>query len=253
MKNKKVLIADDNALNRRVFQNIISQVYQYDIAENGKEVIQKLKNDHFDVILLDIQMPQLDGINTLKAIKENQLSNAPIVAVSAFAETKDREYFLSAGFDDFISKPIKPKQLLETINYLIKKSDSSENNNQNIGTNLEDTAVLDHNVLVKLLKFNSIENIKLVYDDFILETEKLLEEMEYLFKYGDYQEIGEKLHIIKGNSGTLGAMQLFAFSQAFERNIKSGNFNNSLKDYIYLKTLFETFKEHYQSSEYLNP
>lgn len=103
-----------------------------------------------------------------------------------------------------------------------------------------------------MLKFNSIDNIKLVYDDFIVETEKLLEEMEYLIKYGDYQEIGEKLHIIKGNSGTLGALQLFNFSQTFERNIKTGNFDNTLKDYIYLKTLFETFKDHYHSSEYLN-
>jgi len=253
MKNKKVLIADDNALNRRVFQNIISQVYQFDVAENGKEVIQKLKDSHFDVILLDIQMPQLDGINTLKAIKENQLSNAPIVAVSAFAEIKDREYFLSAGFDDFISKPIKPKQLLETINYLIKKSDSSENSSQKLLPNLEETAILDNNILIKLLKFNSIDNIKLVYDDFTAETEKLLGEMEYLIKYGDYQKIGEKLHIIKGNSGTLGALQLFNFSQIFESNIKTGNFDNTLKDYIYLKTLFETFKVHYLSSEYLYP
>lgn len=253
MKNKKVLIADDNALNRRVFQNIISQVYQFDVAENGNEVIQKLKEGHFDVILLDIQMPQLDGINTLKAIKENQLSNAPIVAVSAFAEITDREYFLSAGFDDFISKPIKPKQLLETINYLIKKSDSSENNIQKPLYDQEETAILDNNILIKLLKFNSIDNIKLVYDDFIVETEKLLEEMEYLIKYGDYHGIGEKLHIIKGNSGTLGALQLFNFSQTFERNIKTGNFDNTLKDYIYLKTLFENFKDNYHSSEYLNP
>ncbi|PSK99849.1 response regulator [Cecembia rubra] len=253
MKNKKVLIADDNALNRRVFQNIISQVYQFDLAENGKEVIEKLQSDHFDVILLDIQMPQLDGIHTLKAIKERQLSNAPIVAVSAFAEDKDREYFLSAGFDDFISKPIKPKQLLETINDLIKKSDASEAYSSQSINQLGEAAIIDNNILIKLLKFNSIANIKVVYDDFISETEKLLDEIEYLIKYGDFPGIGEKLHIIKGNSGTLGAMQLYNFSQTFERNIKSGNFDNTLKDYIYLKTLFETFKVQYHSSEYLNP
>lgn len=253
MKNKRILIAGENDLNRRVYQNIIGQVYKFEIANNVNEVFQKLKDGHFDLIVLDIQMSQLDGINTPKAIKENQLSNAPIVAVSAFAEIKDRDYFLTAGFDDFISKPIKPKQLIETISDLIKKSERSNSNTRKPLLSFEGTTILNIEVLINLLKFNSEDKIKLVYDDFIEETEKLLEEIESLINKKDYQEIGEKIHIIKGNSGTLGALQLFNFSQSFERNIKTGNFDNTLKDYIYLKTLFGTFKAHYLSSEYLNP
>ena len=247
MKNKKVLIADDNALNRRVFQNIIGQIYAYDIAENGYTVLQKIKENHYDLVLLDIQMPQLDGINTLKIIKQEKLTKAPIVAVSAFAEIQDRDYFLSAGFDEFISKPVKPKQLLESLHRLMLPG--SEQANQSKGTN----EVLDRSVLIKLLKFNSKENIRLVYNDFIEETEKLLDQVEYLIKYGDFPEIGTKLHIIKGNSGTLGAMSMYNFTQKFEQDIKSGNFNNTLKDYLYLKSLFVQFKNLCQSSEFLNP
>ncbi|WP_291782243.1 response regulator [Cecembia sp.] len=247
MKNKKVLIADDNALNRRVFQNIIGQIYAYDIAENGYAVLQKIKENHYDLVLLDIQMPQLDGINTLKIIKQEKLTKAPIVAVSAFAEIQDRDYFLSAGFDEFISKPVKPKQLLESLHRLMLPG--SEQANQSKGTN----EVLDRSVLIKLLKFNSKENIRLVYNDFIEETEKLLDQVEYLIKYGDFPEIGTKLHIIKGNSGTLGAMSMYNFTQKFEQDIKSGNFNNTLKDYLYLKSLFVQFKNLCQSSEFLNP
>ncbi|WP_291788873.1 response regulator [Cecembia sp.] len=247
MKNKKVLIADDNALNRRVFQNIIGQIYAYDIAENGYAVLQKIKENHYDLVLLDIQMPQLDGINTLKIIKQEKLTKAPIVAVSAFAEIQDRDYFLSAGFDEFISKPVKPKQLLESLHRLMLPG--SEQANQSKGTN----EVMDRSVLIKLLKFNSKENIRLVYNDFIEETEKLLDQVEYLIKYGDFPEIGTKLHIIKGNSGTLGAMSMYNFTQKFEQDIKSGNFNNTLKDYLYLKSLFVQFKNLCQSSEFLNP
>ncbi|EKB51266.1 Hpt domain-containing response regulator [Cecembia lonarensis] len=251
MKNKKILIADDNALNRKVFQNIIGQVYDYDLAENGHDVIEKIKSNHYDLILLDIQMPKLDGINTLRLIKEEKLTNAPIIAVSAFAEINDKAYFFSAGFDDFISKPIKPKQLLESLHQLISKS--PENAPKDVEQNpTHQTEVLDKAVLIKLLKFNSKENIKLVYNDFIEETEKLLEEIEYLLKYGEVNEIGSKLHIIKGNSGTLGANSIYEFSKKIELDIKTDNFNNTLKDYLYLKTLFEQFKQHCQSSEFLN-
>jgi len=249
MKNKKVLIADDNALNRRVFQNIIGQIYEYDTAENGYAVLQKIKENHYDLVLLDIQMPQLDGINTLKIIRQEKLTKAPIVAVSAFAEVQDRDYFLSAGFDEFISKPIKPKQLLESLHRLMLPGSGQLNHSNGV----KEVMVMDRSILIKLLKFNSKENIRLVYNDFIEETEKLLEEMEYLIKYGDFPELGTKLHIIKGNSGTLGAMSIYNFTQKFEQDIKSGNFNNTLKDYLYLKSLFVQFKNLCQSSEFLNP
>jgi two-component system, OmpR family, alkaline phosphatase synthesis response regulator PhoP len=253
MKNNKVLIVDDNALNRRVFQNIIGQVYHCDVAENGKEALEKIKKEIFDIIILDIQMPLLDGIHTLKIIKEEQLTTVPIVAVSAFANENEKDYFLSAGFDDFISKPVKPKQLLETLQKHILMSKPRGMGGKN-GLDLKyNTEILNPKVVLQLLKYNTIENIKLVYDDFIIETERLLTEIEYQLKYGDYGGIGEKLHIIKGNSGTIGALEIFYFTQTFEKNIKSGNFDNTVKDYIYLKGLFERFKIHYQSSEYLNP
>lgn len=253
MKNNKVLIVDDNALNRRVFQNIIGQVYHCDVAENGKEALDKIKKEAFDIIILDIQMPLLDGIHTLKIIKEEQLTSVPIVAVSAFANENDKDYFLSSGFDDFISKPVKPKQLLETLQKHILMS-KTQGMGVESGSNIKyNTEILNPKVILQLLKYNTIENIKLVYDDFINETERLLTEIEYQLKYGDYWGIGEKLHIIKGNSGTIGALEIFYFTQSFEKNIKSGIFDNTVKDYIYLKGLFDRFKIHYQSSEYLNP
>lgn len=255
MKNKKILIADDNALNRRVFQNIIGQVYIIDIAENGFEVLEKIKKEHYDLILLDVQMPLLDGINTLKTIRDERLSSSPIVAVSAFASPDDRDFFLSAGFDDFISKPIRPKLMLETIQKLVDQVSKKEGENSQ--THSPDTIQmelsLNEDIVKKLLKYNTPENIREVYQDFILETERLIMEIKKLIDIDNFKEIGEKLHIIKGNSGTLGAIDLYNFSQAFEKNIKKGNFENTPQEYLSLKRLLDTFKITCQSSEYLNP
>jgi len=250
MKNKKVLIVDDNALNRKVFEHIIGQVCIFDIAENGKEALEKLKIENFDLILMDIQMPVMDGITTLRHIKSQKLSNAPAIAVSAFASENDREYFLSTGFDEFIAKPIKPKVLLEALSRFLKIHINYESTETSQETQSPD---LDGKVVASLLKYNSKENIKTVYDDFLEESYRILHEIEGLIKTESYDEIGEKLHIIKGNSGTLGATKIFKFVSGFEKNIKSKNYEKSPKELLYLKSLFEVFVNQLKSSDLFNP
>ncbi|MCH7414960.1 response regulator [Belliella sp. R4-6] len=250
MKSKKVLIVDDNVLNRRVFEHIIGQMYEYDTAENGKIAIDKIVENHFDLILMDIQMPVMDGISALKKIKNEQLTAAPIIAISAYADQNDKEYFLSTGFIDFIPKPIKPKVFLETISYHIDSQKKEYPNNPEKETESID---FDLNSLNQLLKYNSIENIKTVYDEFIDETEMLLFEINELINTGQFENIGDKLHIIKGNSGTLGALKIFNSAKEFEKNIKSEIFENTLKDYLTLLDNLNSFKKKLQTLQILNP
>lgn len=244
-KNKKVLIVDDNALNRKVFEHIIGQVYFYETAENGEEAIEKVKGGDFDLILMDIQMPVLDGISALKIIKADQLTNSPIIAISAYASNDDRDYFLSAGFDDFIAKPITPRQLLETIENNILKNGFSSGEIHGY----EEDVILDEVVIGQLMKYNTLENIKTVYQDFLDESFRLLVEINLLIKEGNFPEIGEKIHIMKGNSGTLGAMKIFNFTKAFEKNIKTTNFDNIFNEYLILEGLIAGFQEHLQSKK----
>jgi CheY-like chemotaxis protein/HPt (histidine-containing phosphotransfer) domain-containing protein len=247
MKPKKVLIVDDNSLNRKVFEHIIGQLYQFGTASNGREALDKIRTGEFDIVLMDIQMPILDGINTLNIIKNEKIADIPVIAVSAYANENDRDYFISAGFDDFIPKPIKPRNLLETLDKHLQKSKNIQKT--------EDLSVpeLDIKVVNTLLKFNNAENIRLVYEEFIDESINLLSEIKSLVGRGNYSEIGEKIHIIKGNSGTLGAMKIYNFCQNFEKNIKYNNFENTLEDYIYLENIVQSFRLKIISSQLLNP
>ena len=249
MNNKKVLIVDDNALNRKVFEHIIGQFYLFETAENGKIALEKLKNGSFNLILMDIQMPVLDGINTLKIIKNEQISQCPIIAVSAYANESDRDFFLATGFDDFIPKPIKPKMLLECLDQYMRKTLPIVRPIEESDSDRE----LDTKVVEQLLRFNTAENIRLVYDEFVEESEHILADVEKLIENKQFDEIGEKLHIIKGNSGTLGGMEIFNFCQKFEKNIKNLNFENTLEESLYLRTLIQSFKSKIQSSQLLNP
>jgi two-component system, OmpR family, alkaline phosphatase synthesis response regulator PhoP len=238
MENKKILIVDDNALNRKVFEHLVGQVYLYETAENGLEGIQKIKTNSFDLIIMDIQMPVMDGIQALKVIKSEKLTQVPIIAISAFANEEDKDYFLSVGFDDFIPKPVNPKYLLESIaNHL-----NIENVKIQQELETKESLVFDDRILRQLLKFNTIENIQMILDEFIDECHSLLEEMWDLIQNEQYEDLGYKIHIIKGNSGTLGANLIYKHSQKMEIDIKKRYYDNVLKDFLYLKSLLNNFE-----------
>ncbi len=240
MKNKKVLIVDDNALNRKVFENIIGHNFQFDIARDGLEAIDKIRQGGFDLVLMDIQMPKLDGISALKIIKEDNLTNIPIIAISAYSNQADREYFLSTGFDDFIAKPVKPKDLLETLHRHLEHEGLSSGDTEQTGN---PTDFIDHEVISQLLKYHTLENIKEVYVDFMEETENLVDEIKNLVILKKYSEIGEKLHIIKGNSGTLGVKSLFNVSSKFESIVKNSDFERVEENFALLEYSLSEFKE----------
>ncbi len=117
-----ILIAEDNEVNRMVIDNMIDKDY-YDIvyAENGKIALDKAKGKKFDLILMDISMPEMDGIECTKNIRiyedENNLPHTPIIALTAHAMRGDSQRFLAAGMNDYLSKPIKKN----TINAALKK------------------------------------------------------------------------------------------------------------------------------------
>jgi PAS domain S-box-containing protein len=107
-----ILLAEDNPVNQKVALSMLKKMgYQADVAVNGLEVLQSLERKHFDVILMDIQMPEMDGLEATRQIR-SRLSKQPcIIAMTAYALEGDREHCLDAGMDEYISKPIKKEEL----------------------------------------------------------------------------------------------------------------------------------------------
>ncbi len=111
--NAKVLVVDDNKMNRAVFKGLLiqtqMQIYE---AESGKECLDKMKEQSFDLIFLDHMMPDMDGIKTLHEIKRQKLcEGVPVIILTANIIAEDKEKYLSEGFDDFLTKPVIPDKL----------------------------------------------------------------------------------------------------------------------------------------------
>ena len=229
MKSKKVLIVDDNELNRKLFENLVGQLYDFKSAHNGMEAIEMATATPFDLILMDIQMPRMDGITAMKKIRENEFGSCPILAVTAFADDGDRQNFIDQGFDDFIAKPIRPREFILTIQSHFKKQAAQENDNEKA---LPSAETLNLETLSQLLKYNSREAIKKVYLDFITECAEAIASIEQASAEGISIELLDKIHTLKGNSGTLGATKIFNQSQVCEllgRQNKSLEFKDEIK------------------------
>ncbi len=117
-----VLLVEDNPVNRRMAQHVLEKEgYRVEVADNGTMALQALERERFDLILMDVQMPRMDGIETTGAIREREKTtgeHVPIVALTAHAMAGDRERCLGAGMDGYLIKPIRPTTLLEAIERL---------------------------------------------------------------------------------------------------------------------------------------
>lgn len=119
-----ILVAEDNLINQKLIKRLLEKRgFLVDIANNGREVVKKLSENTYDLILMDIQMPEMDGVEATRVIraqeKEQNVPPIPIVALTAHAMKGDKERFLEAGMNSYISKPIKQAQLMETLSSIL--------------------------------------------------------------------------------------------------------------------------------------
>lgn len=111
---KKILVAEDNDSNFILMTYILKKYYQFDRAKNGQEAVEKVEGSDYDIVLMDIKMPVMDGLEATRKIKEKH-PDLPVVALTANAFDSDRQLAFDAGCDDFLSKPVSSDLCLKTI------------------------------------------------------------------------------------------------------------------------------------------
>ena len=111
---KKILIAEDNDSNYILMTYILKKYYQFERAKNGQEAVEMADKGEYDIVLMDIKMPIMDGLEATKAIKA-KFPDLPVIALTANAFDSDRQLALEAGCNDFLSKPVSSELCLQTI------------------------------------------------------------------------------------------------------------------------------------------
>lgn len=256
----KILLVDDNAVNRKVASEILKKANCIvESADSGQKAIDIFtQNQAFDVILMDIQMPEMDGIETTQILKEKFGSQLPkVVAMTAYSMQHDRENFISKGMDDYISKPIRANLLIKKVEEYIsgqkkpgpiaEKVDTEEKIQSGVYQISSEIPEFDPEVISSLRDMVGQEMLLSVFEDFEKEAEEQITHSIEAFKNNDVVTIQKELHTLKGNSGTIGLMRIHEITKDIEVPAKTGNLEGFEKRVDLLMHEFEQFKLKYKN------
>ncbi len=225
----RILLVEDNLVNQMVTQGILARLgLKADVAANGSKAVQAISSLPYDLVLMDVQMPVMDGIEATRAIRAREakqnLTPIPIVAMTAHALLEDREKCLEAGMDEYLSKPVSPITLAQTIDGILNdktkreaKSNPSKESKVTLSEGLFDKATLgrrlmdDDELMRQVLEASIIDlntNFKTFLDKF--HTEQDLEALNLI-------------HTIKGSAQNVNFGSLAKIAMDIESDFRSNN------------------------------
>jgi two-component system sensor histidine kinase/response regulator len=242
----RVLVVEDNELNQEVARDLLlDSGLRVDIAENGMAALQRLATDRYDLVLMDVQMPVMDGIAaTIEIRKLPHLARLPIVAMTANAMSKDRDVCLQAGMNDHLAKPIDPDHLYATLERWLKPTQSGERRPAGQGSAdetaqacmvpLREVPGLDVAAGLRLARGREKLYLSLLRR-YIDNQRDFPAFLEAAILAADWQSAVRLAHTLKGLSGQIGAQTLRAMAELLEMALKereSMNVIDSLRGQI---------------------
>jgi PAS domain S-box-containing protein len=240
----RFLVADDNETNLFLATSILQEYGgETSSALNGLEALKLLEKEQFDAALLDIQMPELDGLETIKRIRnsENGYSSLPILALSAFSTEEERNEAIEAGANEYLSKPYFPQDLLQALQKILpEKCVALKQPEQNAPEQLEvksaptnDSKELNlkqinlHELQFRILQ--KPENILQINDIFSRRSEVLIDQLSECIKIEEAEKLRETAHSIKGLAGMLAANKAFQLALEIENLAKNNKIKQGLE------------------------
>lgn len=224
----KLLLVEDNEINQQVAVEILEHKgYSVDVAANGEEALEMVQSSSYNLVLMDLQMPVMDGFTATTEIRKLEASaKLPIIAMTADAMSGVEKEVLNIGMNDYITKPIDPDQLFSTIDRWIKFEQREESallpaKEPPLEKELPRISHLSIAEGITRLGGNVEKYLKLIFKFRKNNLEKI-EELERLIKLKDYEQAEREVHTVKGIAGNISANELFKVASQLDRALKEG-------------------------------
>lgn len=238
VKSLKILLVEDDKVNQMVTVRILKERgYIVDIANDGREAVEMYKIGQYDIILMDIQMPEMDGIEATRRIRELEGSNkrTPIVALTAYALLGDRERFIEKGMDEYVSKPIK----IDNLFYVIERVTSSNivvKDDDNIGIRINENGEIEFfSKEKKGLSSKELSSLE--------ELSKVMENLNDVLGCKEVQAIEQVANSIKIISNSIGIDEIKSIAFKAELAARRGNLNEAVEYALKIQNEYETLKK----------
>ncbi len=233
-KNIRVLIAEDNKINQVVTEQQLQKAgYQSTIVVDGKEVLNEIQNANYNLILMDLSMPVMDGLEATKQIRTlPKYKKMPIIAMTATALQEEIDMCFQAGMNDYLAKPCRKHELLAMVEKWSSITDTELNDRlstvSSAALSIEHDNLIDNHILQELANDVSEEMMPEMITLFISETEKRLKIITSAAHRQDLMSIAMESHALKSTAATYGAVHLTTLFTQLESQSKQGNIKNSL-------------------------
>jgi PAS domain S-box-containing protein len=224
----RILVAEDNAVNQKVILRQLHKLgYSADAVGDGAEVIESLARIPYDIVLMDCQMPEMDGYEATRRVREHETGSrrTAIIAMTANALEGDRERCLAAGMDDYISKPVKEEQLAVILERWSPEAEAQMESDPTESDEPDLAGVLDEETMAGLRSLQpggNAEFLSGIIDLFLKETAERLAAMRAMDERGDTESLGRAAHTLKGSSGMLGAHRMSLLCGIVEEQCRAG-------------------------------
>ena len=217
----RILVAEDNAVNQKVVVHMLEKLgYCAEVATNGREAITAIAHSRYDAILMDCRMPEMDGFEAttqIRMIEAQTVRRTPIIAVTANAMQGDRDRCLAAGMDDYLSKPIQPRELRAVLQRWVHPRDAASNSTPEAINRAELARRLDGNR----------ELIDAVVQVFLDEYPRLLEQLRDGVARGDAAAVTLAAHTLKGAASNLAADRVVGAAARLESAARGGDLSQA--------------------------
>lgn len=230
-RSLRILVAEDTVANQKVVRSILeTRGHQVVIAPNGIEAVREFGKQPFDIVLMDVQMPTLDGLQATRLIRENpQSEETPIIALTAHAMKGDRIRCLQAGMDGYLSKPFEADELIRLVETTRRIADQIHGDRNQFleiknGDSMEQHQVDSQPISVQIVDLKlalerlagDAELLKQLSVMYLEDVPNLLNELRQAFERGDSGEVTRLSHSICGLSATFGAQKCCSVARAME-------------------------------------
>lgn len=232
IRGARVLLVEDNELNRQVASELLDKAgLLVSVACNGREAVQAVAEESFELVLMDIQMPEMDGIEatrTIRADEKNSLEMLPIIAMTAHAMAGDRERSIEAGMNDHVTKPIDPDELFSALLRWIKPGERilpdgmqpRKDEAQEPEISIPEIPGVDIHAGLTRVGGNGRLYLELLAK-FVRDSAGAASDITGALERSDCQLAQRLAHTVKGTSGNIGAMDLYGHADALEKAIKN--------------------------------
>jgi CheY-like chemotaxis protein len=213
LQGKKFLLVEDNIVNQKVATKILEKIgCSVDVADNGRIAVERYQANQYDMILMDCQMPEMDGYEATHEIRQIEADSGkhqPIIAMTAGAMEGDREKCLQAGMDAYISKPVRPNELLDVVRPWIHLDSGPEQQPYN------SVNTFDASRLIEACADDK-DFILEIATEFCRTAKEQLKQMSEAIKLHDNDKLMRTAHTLKGSSRTIGGIALAAICEELE-------------------------------------